>query len=139
MTEERAARSRVMRSVRGYDTGPEMTVRKIVRSIGFPGYRLRRKDLPGNPDLAFIGRHKAVFVHGCFWHGHNCSRGARIPKSNREYWVAKIARNCERDAVAQASLKAMGWEALVVWECELRELSSVEARLADFLRNEDGG
>lgn len=122
-----------MRSVRGGDTVPEMTVRKIVRSIGFSGYRLRRKDLPGSPDLAFIKLRKALFVHGCFWHGHDCVRGGRIPKSNREYWIAKIARNRQRDAVALASLKAMGWEVFVVWECELREPSSVKARLVSFL------
>ncbi|MGV0953272.1 MAG: very short patch repair endonuclease [Fluviibacter sp.] len=134
MSESRETRSRIMRAVRGADTAPEIAVRRMLRSLGFSGYRLRRKDLPGSPDIAFIGRRKAIFVHGCFWHGHDCARGARVPKSNKEYWLAKISRNRERDMASLFTLNAMGWGSLVLWECELRNSSSVESRLKNFLR-----
>lgn len=133
MTESRETRSRIMRAVRGGDTAPEIAIRRMIRALGYSGYRLRRKDLPGSPDVAFIGKRKAVFVHGCFWHGHDCARGARVPKSNKEYWMAKIARNRERDLAILESLDSMGWDSLIVWECELRDPSLVEVRLKDFL------
>lgn len=132
MSESRETRSRTMRAVRGADTAPEIVVRRMLRSLGLYGYRLQRKDLPGKPDVAFIGRSKAIFVHGCFWHGHDCARGARVPKSNRDYWVAKIARNRERDRASLISLKAMGWHSITVWECELQNQASVATRLKDF-------
>ena len=83
-------------------------------------YRLHRKDLPGSPDIAFPGRRLALFVHGCFWHGHDCARGARQPKANAYYWTAKIGRNRTRDAVATAALEAAGWRVVTVWECGLK-------------------
>jgi DNA mismatch endonuclease (patch repair protein) len=126
-------RSEVMRRVRGRDTGPERLVRRAARAAGFPGYRLQRRELPGRPDLAWIGRRRAVFVHGCFWHGHDCRRGARAPRANAEYWRAKIACNRRRDADALSALEARGWRALVLWECELRDEERVRARLASFL------
>jgi DNA mismatch endonuclease (patch repair protein) len=85
-----------------------------------PGYRLHRKDVPGRPDIAYVGAKAAIFAHGCFWHGHECARGARAPKTNSDYWREKIARNRARDARALAELAALGWRALVVWECEIR-------------------
>lgn len=126
------ARSRIMRAVKGRDTGPEIIVRRLVFSMGYR-YILHRADLPGKPDLAFMGRRKVVFVHGCFWHGHECVRGAREPKANREYWVAKIARNRDRDRRDAASLSSQGWKILVIWECELKDLTRVRDRLAEFL------
>lgn len=122
-----------MRRVKARDTGPELIVRRLVRQIGHTGYRLDRKDLPGRPDIAFIGRKRAIFVHGCFWHGHDCKRGARVPKSNTDYWRAKIARNIMRDAAAAAALEALGWRRLILWECELKDQAAVSARLAAFL------
>ena len=110
-----------MRRVKARDTKPELLVRRTLRGLGHVGYRLDRRDLPGRPDIAFIGRRRAIFVHGCFWHGHDCKRGARAPKTNAEYWRAKIARNVARDAAALDALAARGWRALVVWECELRQ------------------
>lgn len=110
-----------MRRVKARDTKPELLVRRTLRELGHVGYRLDRRDLPGRPDIAFIGRRRAIFVHGCFWHGHDCKRGARAPKTNAEYWRAKIARNVARDAAALDALAARGWRALVVWECELRQ------------------
>lgn len=126
-------RSEIMRRVKGRDTKPELLVRAMLRALGHTGYRLDRKDLPGRPDIAFIGRKRAIFVHGCFWHGHDCKRGARQPKSNAEYWRAKIARNVARDADAQAALADMGWRVLVIWECDLKEPEAVQDALAAFL------
>lgn len=126
-------RSAVMRRVKSRDTGPEMTVRRLLHAAGYR-YRLHRKDLPGKPDLVFPGRRKAVFVHGCFWHGHDCRRGARQPKNNAEYWRAKIGRNVERDAQNRAALSERGWDSLIVWECELKE-DGLLKRLEDFLKS----
>jgi DNA mismatch endonuclease, patch repair protein len=127
-----ADRSAIMRAVRGKDTAPELLVRRLLRGIA-PGYRLHRKDIPGRPDVAYPGRRLAVFVHGCFWHGHDCARGARTPKANREYWEAKIARNRARDAANLADLTALGWRSLVVWECATRDEAALRERLASFL------
>jgi DNA mismatch endonuclease (patch repair protein) len=79
------------------------------------------------------GRETAIFVHGCFWHGHDCARGARVPKQNRDYWIAKIGKNRARDMANQAALKALGWTPLIVWECELKDAAALEARLAAAL------
>lgn len=126
-------RSEVMRRVRGKDTKPELKIRAMLRAMGATGYRLHRRDLPGAPDVAFIGRKRALFVHGCFWHGHACKRGARAPKTNAEYWRAKIARNVARDAAAEADLIAAGWRVLVVWECEMKDLAALDRRLRAWL------
>ena len=122
-----------MRRVRSKDTAPEIAVRRLLRSIGLTGYRLHRKDLPGTPDIAFIGRRKAVFVHGCFWHGHQCARGARIPATNRSYWIEKINRNRARDAERCSLLSAIGWKSLVIWECELGDSLLLADRLSGFI------
>jgi DNA mismatch endonuclease (patch repair protein) len=121
-----------MRAVRSHDTSAELAVRRLLRPLA-AGYRLHRRDLPGNPDIAFVGRKKAIFVHGCFWHGHGCKRGARVPKSNTDYWVAKIARNRKRDVVNRRKLRRLGWTSLVIWECELRDARRLDARLRKFL------
>ena len=125
-------RSRIMRAVKGRNTGPEMTVRRLLHSLGYR-YRLHRSDLPGKPDLAFPGRRKVIFVHGCFWHGHSCPRGARAPKTNSSYWTAKIAGNAARDVLNRSRLEDMGWEVLSVWECELKEPVRLRAFLTRFL------
>lgn len=127
-----AARAAVMRAVRARDTGPERAVRRMLHAMGYR-FRLHRADLPGRPDVVFPARRKAVLVHGCFWHGHACARGARAPKRNAAYWSAKIARNAARDAADAAALAARGWTALVVWECALCEPAALEAALAAFL------
>jgi len=112
-------RSAVMRRVKGRDTAPELAVRRILRAAGI-GYRLGGQGLPGRPDLVMKGRRMAVFVHGCFWHGHDCARGARKPKANADYWSAKIGRNRARDVAAQAALEADGWRVVTVWECGMK-------------------
>lgn len=132
MQEPPAERSAIMRAVKGRDTAPEIAVRAILRKFA-PGYRLHRKDIPGNPDIAFVGRKLAIFVHGCFWHGHDCPRGARSPKANADYWRAKIARNRARDAAHQTALATQGWRALTIWECELKDRAAVEEKLREFL------
>ena len=122
-------RSAIMRSVRSKDTEPEMAVRRFVHRLGYR-FRLHNKSLPGTPDLVFPRLRKVVFVHGCFWHGHGCARGSRIPKSNREYWIAKIARNRERDQLNLTKLETQGWEVCIVWECQIRNLQAQEELIA---------
>ena len=112
-------RSAVMRRVKGRDTAPELAVRRILR-LGGIGYRLGGCCLPGRPDVVMKGRRIALFVHGCFWHGHDCARGARQPKANADYWLAKIGRNRERDIRNEVALKADGWTVLTIWECDMR-------------------
>ncbi len=126
-------RSAVMRQVKSRDTTPERRVRQAFTRLG-ARYRLNRKDLPGSPDIVMPGRRLAVFVHGCFWHGHDCARGGRIPKANRDYWVGKVGRNRARDQAALAALADKGWRVETVWECELKDAAGLEARLADLLR-----
>jgi DNA mismatch endonuclease, patch repair protein len=125
-------RSAVMRAVKSRGTRPELAVRALLRPIA-PGYRLHRGDLPGKPDVVYISRKLAIFVHGCFWHGHDCARGAREPKTNAAYWRAKIARNRERDLMTLAAYAAMGWRVLVVHECELKDKAALSARLSKTL------
>lgn len=120
-----------MSSVRTKHTGPEILVRKLVHALGYR-FRLHRADLPGKPDLVFPSRRKAVFVHGCFWHGHGC-RWGRLPKSKTDYWGPKIATNRARDARQQAELRRAGWRAVLVWQCELRHPAKVESKLRSFL------
>lgn len=124
-----------MARVRSRDTKPEMIVRRLLHALGYR-YRLHRRDLPGKPDIAFIGKRKAIFVHGCFWHGHDCPRGARAPKANADYWREKIARNRRRDATSLAALEDMGWCSEVVWECELGDRDRLADRLTAFLRRD---
>jgi DNA mismatch endonuclease, patch repair protein len=121
-----------MRRVKGRDTTPELKVRKTLTALG-ARYRLNRKDLPGSPDIVMPGRRLALFVHGCFWHGHDCARGARVPKANRDYWVAKVGRNRARDAAAEQALAHRGWRVETLWECDLKDAAALEARLRDLL------
>ncbi len=127
-------RSWIMSRVRDKDTSPERRVRSIAHGLGYR-YRLHRNDLPGNPDIVFPSRKKMIFVHGCFWHGHNCRRGRRIPKANAEYWIEKIRRNVERDALNQAKLASLGWDVLVIWECETRDPESLSNSIRRFAEN----
>ena len=132
-----AKRSAVMRRVRGKDTSPEVRVRKVLTRLG-ARYRLHRADLPGKPDIVLPGRRLVLFVHGCFWHGHDCARGARVPKANRDYWLAKVGRNRARDLAAREALAALGWRVETIWECELKDTPTLKARLEDLLRRPPG-
>lgn len=120
-----------MRQVKGKDTAPEMIVRRMLHGAGYR-YRIHRKDLPGKPDLVFPQRHKAIFVHGCFWHGHGCKIG-RLPKSRPEFWVPKIARNRERDDYNLSVLATMGWKVLTIWQCHTKDLAALSEILVEFL------
>jgi DNA mismatch endonuclease (patch repair protein) len=124
-------RSAVMRRVKGRDTTPERLVRKLLTELGVR-YRLHRADLPGKPDIVMAGRRLAIQIHGCFWHGHDCARGARVPKNNRGYWLAKVGRNRARDAESLARLCAMGWRVETIWECEMKDQAALRTRLADL-------
>jgi DNA mismatch endonuclease (patch repair protein) len=117
-------RSAVMRAVKSKDTSPELRVRKAAHALGLR-FRLQRADLPGRPDLVFASKRTALFVHGCFWHGHDCARGARTPATNAAYWRAKIARNVARDAAAKKALRQLGWKARIIWECETRDAQAL--------------
>ena len=125
-------RSAVMRRVKGRDTAPELAVRRALTRLG-ARYRLHRADLPGKPDIVLPGRRLAIFVHGCFWHGHDCARGSRTPQQNRDYWVAKIGRNRARDAASRVALAALGWRVEIVWECDLKDAGALERRLRALL------
>lgn len=120
-----------MQSVKTKNTEPELKLRKALFAVGYR-FRLHSKDLPGRPDIVFPGRKKAVFVHGCFWHGHDCNKG-RASKSRTEYWGPKLEANRARDAQNLCDLEERGWETLVVWQCELSDMDNVLIRLGTFL------
>ncbi|WP_237173908.1 very short patch repair endonuclease [Paracandidimonas lactea] len=124
-------RSALMSRIRHRDTKPEVTVRSLLHALGYR-FRLHRKDLPGKPDIVLPKYRKIVMVHGCFWHGHSCRRASK-PKSNQEYWIPKIAANRQRDARNVAELKRLGWSVLVLWECEIKDISAIDQRLREFL------
>ena len=124
-------RSEIMGRVRSKNTGPELTVRRLVHSMGYR-YRLHGRNLPGTPDLVFAGRSKVIFVNGCFWHGHDCAMG-RMPKSRPEFWVPKIQGNRARDARFRRALREAGWGVLTIWECEITKESRLWTRIRRFL------
>ena len=124
-------RSFIMSSVQSKNTKPEMLVRRALHKMGYR-YRIHRRDLPGSPDLVFPGRKKAIFVHGCFWHGHGCKWG-RLPKSKLDYWQPKIKANRKRDRRDLKALRDDGWCVKVVWACELREPEATLGKIAIFL------
>ena len=125
-------RSAVMRQVKSKDTAPEKLVRSIVHRLG-RRFRLHGADLPGKPDLVFPRSNQVIFVHGCFWHGHDCPAGLNRPRSNSEYWTAKLDRNARRDRRNQTELRRLGWRVMVVWECETRDPERLAKRLSRFL------
>lgn len=124
-------RSRIMRAVKTKDTGPEMIVRRLLHRLGYR-YRLHVAKLAGKPDLVFASRRKVVFVHGCFWHGHDCSKG-KLPKTRLDFWVPKIERNKARDTAVMRDLRKLGWKAKVIWQCEVKDTALLERKLAKFL------
>lgn len=121
-----------MRAVRSRNTRPEIQVRRIAHRLGYR-FRLHRRDLPGKPDIAFPGRQKAIFVHGCFWHQHSGCRRATVPESNRTFWRSKFARNAERDAEQLTAIRKRGWRALVIWECETKDSLKLADKIRRFL------
>jgi DNA mismatch endonuclease (patch repair protein) len=122
-----------MRRIRKTDSKPELVVRRLIHGMGYR-YRLYGKKLPGTPDIVLPGHRKTILVHGCFWHRHDCPDGTKLPVSRPDYWGPKLQRNRKRDAANVAQLRAMGWEVLVVWECEMRDTQALTRRLTEFLR-----
>ena len=118
---------------RGSNTAPELAVRKLLRELGCTGYRLHLTDLPGRPDIVFRRCRRVIFVHGCFWHLHSSCREGRIPFTRSEYWAPKLNRNQSRDANHLNALRAAGWQVLIVWECEIRDLDPLKDRIRRFL------
>jgi DNA mismatch endonuclease, patch repair protein len=133
---DKQRRSRNMQRIGSKNTAPELLVRRVVRDLGFTGYRIHRKDLPGKPDLAWVGKKLAIFVHGCFWHGHDCREGLRKPKSNQDYWLPKLERNRARDEAHLKVLLEKRWRVLVVWDCELKNELALRHRIRAFLSDE---
>lgn len=127
----RQRRSEIMARVRAKDTTPELAVRSMVHRMGYR-FRLHRRDLPGCPDMVFPSRRKVIFVHGCFWHRHSGCPLSRIPKTRVEFWTSKLEGNAARDAKHLGALKAKGWRALVIWECETGKID-VARRIRTFL------
>ena len=126
-------RSNNMRKIRGRNTKPELVVRRLARSLGYSGYRIHRVDIPGKPDLAWIGRKKVIFVNGCFWHSHTCKEGIRKPKSRVEYWQSKLEKNKFRDVRNLELLTSMGWKVCVIWECELQDTKVLAIKVCNFV------
>jgi len=127
-----AERSERMSRVRAKDTAPEMVVRRLVHGMGFR-YRLHVRELPGNPDMVFASRGKILFMHGCFWHRHSGCRNARWPKSNLEFWQRKLNGNRARDLANRRRLRNLGWEILVIWECQLKNPQKIAEKINVFL------
>lgn len=125
-----------MARIRSQNTAPEMQVRRLLHRLGYR-FRLHRADLPGRPDIVLPGRRTVIFVHGCFWHQHpdpTCTR-ARLPKSRLEYWIPKLQRNAERDAVHRENLVRAGWHVLEIWECQTARANALEETLKRILKH----
>src|SRR5262245_32414694 len=120
----RVQRSRNMAAIRGKDTRPELTIRRVLHKMGYR-YVLHDRRLPGRPDLVFPRSRKVIFGHGCFWHMHECTYGRVVPVTNAQFWLKKRVGNVERDVRATRALAAEGWQVLVIWECEIREVDSL--------------
>jgi DNA mismatch endonuclease, patch repair protein len=126
-----ASRSALMSRIGGRDTAPEMIVRRQLHALGYR-FRLYRRDLPGTPDIVFPSRRKVIFVNGCFWHLHGCRIG-RPPKSRPEFWLPKLQRNRSKDLRNKRALRTLGWDVLVVWQCQTSSQNRLAARLNTFL------
>ena len=121
-----------MRRIRKTDTKPELVVRGIVHAMGYR-YRLHNSKLPGSPDIVLTRHRKVIFVHGCFWHRHDCPNGRKLPISKPEYWGPKLERNRQRDRANVVHLESMGWTVLMVWECELGDPVRLQDELSRLL------
>jgi DNA mismatch endonuclease (patch repair protein) len=127
-------RREIMSHIGGKDTAPELRVRRLLHALGFR-FRLHRSDLPGKPDIVLPRHRKIILIHGCFWHGHPGCHRAALPTTNAAFWQAKIGKNTERDRVALEGLRGLGWDVLVLWQCELGDLAQLTDRLHAFLRD----
>ena len=135
MTNARLSLTERMRRIRKIDTKPEMIVRRLLHAMGYR-YRLHQSDLPGSPDIVLARHRKVIFVHGCFWHRHDCADGRKLPRSKPEYWAPKLERNRRRDEASSVLLHELGWRVLVLWECEIKG-TQLRRTLAKFLRSRE--
>lgn len=119
----KSKRTQIMSRVRATETKPEIKIRKLIFSWGFR-YRKNVKTLPGKPDIVLPKYRTVIFVNGCFWHGHKNCEAATLPKSNKEYWIEKIQKNMKRDARNILILRKEGWQIIVIWECEIKNILS---------------
>lgn len=127
-------RSWVMSQVKGRNTRPEKLVRSLLHSMGYR-FRLQRKDLSGKPDIVLPKYRAAIFVHGCYWHRHDCPNGQRLPKSRLNFWLPKLEGNRERDIRKQTLLREQGWNVLIIWECQLRDTDVLQEIIRAFLES----
>ena len=127
-------RSWVMSQVKGRDTRPEINVRSLLHRMGYR-FRLHRKDLPGKPDIVLPKYRTVIFVHGCFWHRHDCFNGRRTPKSRLDFWLPKLEGNLQRDIKIQSLLQKQGWNILILWECMLKDEESLRSTILNFFDN----
>ncbi|WP_454180297.1 very short patch repair endonuclease [Pseudarthrobacter sp. SLBN-100] len=125
-------RSAHMSKIRSKDTKPELKLRQVLHAAGYR-YRLHDRRLPGRPDLVFPSRKKVIFVHGCFWHGHACPIGTRLPKTNRDFWAEKRQKNQDRDRRQKEELNNLGWDVFTLWECEITESGDFIEEVTRFL------
>lgn len=128
----KAQRSYCMSRIRGKDTKPEITVRKIIYSLGYR-YRLHKRSLPGYPDIVLTKQKKIIFVNGCWWHRHDCKLGRRSPKSRLKYWLPKLRANKDRYSRNVKELRNQGWRVLTLWECQIYKQEKVTSRIIEFL------
>lgn len=127
----KAKRSEVMSRIKGRNTKPELAVRSLLHRLGYH-FRLNRTDLPGKPDIVLPRHQTVIFVHGCFWHRHKDCRFAYTPKTRTDFWLKKLEANVTRDNQVKSDLELLGWQVIVVWECELREPGHLTARLKEI-------
>jgi DNA mismatch endonuclease (patch repair protein) len=124
-------RSANMRAIRARDTSPELRVRSALHRAGYR-FRLHLQSLPGAPDVVLRRHRTVIFIHGCFWHQHRCLKG-RVPRTNRAYWLPKLARNKRRDARSRRALRKLGWRVIVIWECQTRDSGELDGKLERVL------
>jgi len=127
-------RRRCMSNIRGKNTRPELVVRALLIGWG-RSYRIHASDLPGNPDIVFRAQQKAILIHGCFWHRHTCALGQPVPATRTEFWKKKLTGNRERDRRNVRALRRLGWQVLIIWECQTREPSLLALRISKFLHD----
>jgi DNA mismatch endonuclease (patch repair protein) len=125
-------RSEIMSGVRTAHTTPEVCVRKALHALGYR-FRLQRKDLPGKPDIVLPKYKTVIFVHGCFWHSHTCKKGQTLPQTNADFWIEKLSKNVQRDRENNEALKVLGWNVVVMWECETKTNEKLMATLTERL------
>ena len=125
-------RSRNMSAIKSKNTKPEIAVRKLLHSMGYR-FRLHRKDLPGSPDIVLPKYKTVIFVHGCFWHRHENCKYASTPKTRKEFWESKFKANLKRDKEIQEKIKNIGWQSVVIWECETKNIDDLREKLIDFI------